>query len=216
MTPISAETLLAALHWRYAVKKFDPAKKIPAEIWSALEQALVLTPSSIGLQPWKFVVVTDAAVKAELKLASYHQPQAADCSHFVAFAVHKDLGATHVDKHVARMIELRGVAPETLVKFRQKAVENLDRSRAAGELDTWQTHQIYIALGNFLTAAAVLGVDTCAMEGIEPAKFDAILGLVGTDYTTVIACAAGYRLAEDKYATTKKVRFPADMVIKRL
>lgn len=216
MTPISAETLLAALHWRYAVKKFDPAKKIPAPTWAALEHALVLTPSSIGLQPWKFVVVTDPVVKAELKLASYHQPKAADCSHFVAMAVHKNLGATHVDKHVARMIEVRGVAPETLVKFQQKAVENLDRARTAGTLDTWQTHQVYIALGNFITAAALLGVDTCAMEGIEPAKFDKILGLEGTDYTTVIACAAGYRLAEDKYATTKKVRFPADAVIKRI
>ncbi len=216
MTPISPESLVAALNWRYAVKKFDPSRQVPAETWQALEQALVLTPSSIGLQPWKFVVVTDATVKAQLKLASYHQAQAADCSHFVAFAVHRDVGAPHVDKHVARMIEVRGVEPESLAKFRQKAVENLDRSRAAGELATWQTHQIYIALGNFMTAAAVLGVDTCPMEGIEPGKFDEILGLKDTDYRTVVACAAGYRLAEDKYAATKKVRFPAGDVIKRM
>lgn len=216
MTPISPQALLEALNWRYAVKKFDPAQKIPADTWAALEQALILTPSSIGLQPWKFVVVTDPAVKAELKLASYHQPQTGDCSHFVVFAVHRDLGATHVDKHVARMIEVRGVAPETLVKFRDRAVESLDRARTKGDLDTWQAHQIYIALGNFMTAAALLGVDTCPMEGIEESKFDAILGLEETPYRTVVACAAGYRLAEDKYATTKKVRFTPDVVIKRV
>ena len=82
-----------------------------------------------------------------------------------------------------------------------------------GRLDVWQTHQIYIALGSFMTAAAVLAVDTCPMEGIEPEKFDAILGLSGTDYGTVVACAAGYRSEDDKYASKKKVRFKREDVI---
>ncbi|MBP6507401.1 MAG: NAD(P)H-dependent oxidoreductase [Opitutaceae bacterium] len=216
MHPISTETLLTALHWRYAVKKFDPAKKVPAETWQALEQALVLTPSSIGLQPWKFIIVSDQAMKERLKSAAYQQAQAADCSQLVVFAVHCDLGASHVEKHVARMAEVRGMAPESLAKFAQRAAENLDQARAEGRLDIWQTHQIYIALGNFMTAAALVGIDTCPMEGIEPAKFDEILGLKDTAYTTVVACAAGYRLTEDKYAATKKVRFPAEAVITRI
>ncbi len=216
MTPIAPAQLTAALHWRYAVKKFDPAKRIPAEIWSALEAALVLTPSSIGLQPWRFIVVTDPAVKARLAPAAWNQPQVADCSHFVVFAVHRDLGAAHVQRHIDRMVQVRGVAPETLVKFRAMVMRNLDEARAQGRLDTWQSHQIYIALGNFMTAAALLGVDTCPMEGIEPAKFDEILGLRDTPYATVVACAAGYRLPDDKYATAKKVRFPAEEVIVRV
>lgn len=216
MTPIAPAQLTAALHWRYAVKKFDPAKRIPAEIWSALEAALVLTPSSIGLQPWRFIVVTGPAVKARLAPAAWNQPQVADCSHFVVFAVHRDLGAAHVQRHIDRMVQVRGVAPETLVKFRAMVMRNLDEARAQGRLDTWQSHQIYIALGNFMTAAALLGVDTCAMEGIEPAKFDEILGLRDTPYATVVACAAGYRLSDDKYATAKKVRFPAEEVIVRV
>lgn len=216
MNPVPPEQLLAALHWRYAVKKFDAARKIPAELWTALEEALVLTASSVGLQPWKFIVVTDPAVKARLMPAAWNQPQVADCSHFLVLAVHRDIGAAHVEKHVARMVELRGVAPESLVKFRAMVMRNLDEARAAGRLDGWQTHQIYIALGNFLTSAALLGVDTCPMEGIEPEKFDEILGLRGTPYATVVACAAGYRLPEDKYATAKKVRFPAEEVIVRV
>ncbi len=216
MQPIAPATLLDALLWRYATQKFDPAKKIPAETWAALESALVLTPSSIGLQPWKFFVVTDPAVKIQLGSAAWNQRQPVDCSHFVVFTVRRDLGADHVERHVQRMIEVRGVTADSLGKFRQMAVGNLDQARAKGELDTWQAHQIYIALGNFMTAAAVLGVDTCPMEGISAAKFDEILGLAGTGYATQVACAAGYRVATDPAAERKKVRFKAEDVIGRI
>lgn len=216
MHPASPSTLLAALHWRYATQKFDPAKKIPDDTWTALEHTLVLTPSSIGLQPWKFVIVTDPAVKTQLSAASWHQRQPADCSHFVVFAVRKDLDADHVDRHVARMVEVQGVAHESLTKFRQMTMGNLEKARAKGELDTWQTHQIYIALGNFMTAAAVIGVDTCPMEGISQTRFDEILGLAGTGYFTVVGCAAGYRAGDDKRAAAKKVRFKPDDVIVRI
>ncbi len=214
--PISPAQLVHALNWRYATQKFDPARPIPPETWDALEQSLVLAPSSIGLQPWKFLVVTDATVKTQLVAASYRQAKAAECSHFVVFAVKRDLGPDHVDRHIQRMIEVRGVAPESLVKFRAMTMGNLDKARAAGTLDTWQAHQIYIALGQFMAAAAVLGVDTCPMEGIEPAKYDELLGLAGTDYGTVVACAAGYRLPDDKYAVAKKVRFRTEDVVVRI
>lgn len=213
--PIPAQQLVDALNWRYATKKFDPARKIPEADWQALEQSLVLSPSSIGLQPWKFFVVTDSAVKAQLVTASYRQVQAADCSHFVVFTVRRDIDAAHVDRHIARMMEVRGVSAESLAKFRTMTLGNLERARELGTLDTWQTHQIYIALGQFMASAALLGIDTCPMEGIEPEKYDDILGLLGGDYATVVACAAGYRLPEDKYATTKKVRFkPEDVVVR--
>jgi nitroreductase len=210
------DQLVAALQWRYATQKFDPAKKIPATDWHAFEQALVLAPSSIGLQPWKFLVVTDPAVKTQLQAASYRQPQPADCSHFVVFAVRRNLDAEHVERHIRRVMEVRGVAEESLAKFRAMTLRNLERARAAGTLDAWQEHQTYIALGKFLAAAAVLGIDTCPMEGIETAKFDEVLGLTGSGYGTVVACAAGYRHADDKYATMPKVRFKSDEVIVRI
>jgi nitroreductase len=215
MNPIPRETLLQQLNWRYATKKFDPTKKIPAEDWAALEQALVLTPSSAGLQPWKFFVVTDPGMKARLRPAAHHQAQTVDCSHFVVFTVRKDLGHEHVGRHVERMAEVRGITQESLAKFHQMVTGNLERARSEARLDTWQRHQIYIALGNFMTSAALLAIDTCPMEGIEPVLMDEVLGLKETGYTTVVACAAGYRAADDMYATAKKVRFrPEDVIVR--
>jgi nitroreductase len=214
--PISPLQLLEALNWRYATKKFDPAKRIPDDVWQALEQSLVLSPSSIGLQPWKFFVVTDPAVKLQLQAASYRQAQIVDCSHVVALAVRRGIDGEHVDRHIARMVEVTGATVEGLAKFRAMTMRNLDKAREAGTLDAWQEHQVYIALGVFLAGAAVLGVDTCPMEGIEPAKYDEILGLAGSDYATAVACAAGYRLPDDKYAAAKKVRFRTDDVVVRL
>ena len=216
MKPVSNETMLGQLNWRYATKKFDPTKIIADADWAALEQALVLAPSSIGLQPWKFLVVTDADTKSRLVPASWGQKQAEACSHFVVFAVRRDLGVDHVDRHVGRMVEVLGVTPESLVKFKAMMMGNLDKARDEGRLDTWQEHQIYIALGQFMACAAMLGIDTCPMEGIEPAKFDELLGLAGTDYATVVACAAGYRAADDKNATRKKVRFKTEDVVVRI
>jgi nitroreductase len=215
MNPIPPAQLVDALHWRYATQKFDPVRKIPEATWQALEEALVLTPSSIGLQPWKFIVVRDHALKVRLKPAAWSQSQVADCSHFVVFAVRKNLGAEHVDRHLERMIEVRGVTRDSLTKFGQMALKNLEQARAEGRLDMWQTHQVYIALGSFMTAAALLGIDTCPMEGFQPAQFDEILELNASGYASVVACAAGYRQPDDKYATTKKVRFKHDDVIVR-
>ncbi len=213
MNPVSNETLLEALNWRYATKQFDPAKRIDDSTWSALEQSLVLAPSSFGLQPWKFIVVTDPSVKKKLVPVSWEQTQPRDSSHFVVFAVRRDIGDEHLDRYMARTAEVRGVTVENMAGFRKVIKGSLDAARGKGTLDDWQIKQVYIALGQFMAAAAMLGVDTCPMEGIVPDKYDEILGLSSTGWATVVACAAGYRSADDKYATTPKVRFPADEVI---
>jgi nitroreductase len=213
---LTPDQLVSALNWRYATKKFDRAKKIADELWAALEQALILAPSSMGLQPWKFFVVTDQAVKDRLLTASYKQSQITDCSHLVVFTVHKNIGSAHVEKYLDRVASVKAVTRESLVGFGKMITGNLSSAAKEGRLDMWQTHQVYIALGQFMAAAALLGVDTCPMEGIENAKYDELLGLSGGDYTTVVACAAGYRTADDKYAAMKKVRFEAKDVIVRL
>jgi nitroreductase len=213
MKPITADTLLEALNWRYATKKFDPTKKIPADTWATLEQALVLAPSSFGLQPWKFIVVQDPATRQKLSAASYGQTQPVECSHYVVFTVRKNLGADHVDHYLDRMVEVRGGTKDALKGYRDVMLGSLEKARAGGYLDAWQTHQVYIALGLFMASAALLGVDACPMEGIEPPKYDEILGLAAQGCTALCAGAAGYRAADDKYATTKKVRFkPADVI----
>lgn len=213
MQPTPASTVLDALNWRYATKKFDASKKIPSATWAALEESLALAPSSMGLQPWKFIVVDDPALRAKLMEVSWKQAQITDASHLVVFALRKNLDAAHVDKHLARQIEVRGGTAESLDGYRKMMLGSLDGARSKGHLDNWQSRQVYIALGQFMTAAALLGIDTCPMEGLDPAKYDELLGLTGTDYTTLCACPAGYRAADDKYANLTKVRFKASDVV---
>jgi nitroreductase len=216
MPNVSESSLLVALNWRYATKKFDPSRRIPSTTWSTLEQALVLSPSSFGLQPWRFLVVDTPELRQRLVAASWGQTQPVDASHYVVFAVRQNLDEAHVDRYVARTAEVRGVKADSLAPFKKVMMGSLDGARAAGTLDGWQSRQLYIALGQFMAAAALIGVDTCPMEGLEPAAYDEILGLKGTGWTTVVACAAGYRASDDKYATTPKVRFPVSEVVSHL
>ncbi|MEN9840745.1 MAG: hypothetical protein RL376_545 [Verrucomicrobiota bacterium] len=216
MTPIDTTQLTAALDWRYATKKFDAAKKIPAATWAALEHALVVSPSSFGLQPWQFIVITDPAVKAKLLPLSWNQPQVTDCSHHVVFAMRKGVNEAYVDKFLARQVALRGGTIEALAPYRGMMTGFLSNITAAGQLDTWATKQVYIALGQFMAAAALLGVDACPMEGINPAAYDEVLGLKGTEFATVVACAVGYRAADDKYASAAKVRFPVPDLVRHV
>jgi nitroreductase len=213
MTPISDSRLIDALQWRYAVKKFDAGKKIPAATWATLEESLVLAPSSFGVQPWKFLVVDNPELRAKLVPASWGQTQVVDASHLVVFTLKQDVGEEHIDRYMARTAEVRGVTVESMEPFKKVILGSFAGARSKGFLDAWQSRQVYIALGQFMTAAALLGVDTCPMEGLEPAKYDEILGLKGTGFTTLFACPAGYRSADDKYATTPKVRFPPGEVI---
>lgn len=216
METLSPSALLAQLQWRYATKQFDPAKKIPAGVWSALEQALILTPSSFGLQPWKFIVVTDQAVKEQLVSASWRQTQPADCSHHVIFAAKNELTEADVDRFLTRQVEVRGGTVESLAGYRNVIVGFAGKGAREGWLKDWAIRQAYIAIGNLMTSAAILGVDTCPMEGIAADQYDKILGLEGTGYSTAVACAAGYRAATDKYADAPKVRFKAEELIQRI
>jgi nitroreductase len=215
MTPVSTHSVTEAFRWRYATKVFDASRKIPADTWAALEQALVLSPSSMGLQPWKFVVVQEPAMRERLSAASHGQRQPVDCSHFVVFCGRRGLDATDIDRHVARTAEVRGVTRESLKGFAEMLHGGTGRGREAGILDSWMAHQVYIALGGFIAAASLLGVDTCPMEGIEAPKFNEILGLTAMGYGALCACAAGYRSPDDKYARLAKVRFKAEDVIVR-
>src|SRR5262245_65461213 len=117
MTPAPSDTVLAQLRWRYATKKFDPLRRIPDDVCAVLVQALVLAPSSYGLQPWKFFVVTDANIKAELPAHSSGQSQPLDCSHMVALAIRADLGEGYVDRHLARIAVVRGQSGDSLSGF---------------------------------------------------------------------------------------------------
>lgn len=213
MKTIAPEELLTQLNWRYATKQFDAQRKISPQTWAALEESLVLTPSSFGLQPWKFLVVTDPAVREQLVPVSWGQRQVADASHLVVFAVKRNFGEADIDAYLNRIVTVRGATRDSLNGYRDMMVGNLVNNRDDAGRKNWATNQTYIALGNFLTSAALLGVDACPLEGIEPAKYDEILGLEKQGLTTVVAAAAGYRAVTDKYASAKKVRFQKSEVL---
>lgn len=216
MTILSPADLLEQLNWRYATKQFNPEKKIPAETWSALADALVLTPSSYGLQPWKFVVVSDAEIKETLKPLSWNQGQITECSHLVVFTIKKNLTAADVDRFIESTAQTRGDSIESLSGYRNMIVRDVVTGPRSFNVNEWATRQAYIALGNFMTCAAVLGIDTCPLEGIDPAGYDKVLTLQEDGYATVVACAAGYRSDEDKYAALAKVRYPKSEMIQNV
>jgi nitroreductase len=209
---VSNATLLAQLNWRYATKQFDPQRVIAVDDWKTLEQALLLAPSSFGLQPWKFLVVESPALRQQLVPHSWGQRQVVDASHLVVFAVKNELIPEDVDRLIQRTASLRGVPAESLEGYRQ-IVLGFIKDRPTRD---WSIRQVYIALGQFMTAAALLGIDTCPMEGIDPAKYDEVLGLAGGDYSTAVVCPAGYRAETDKYATLPKVRYAASELIEHL
>lgn len=216
MQPIAAETVLSALSWRYATKKFDPTRKISADQWATLEQALVMSPSSYGLQPWRFVVVDTPATREKLRGASWNQPQITDAARLVVFARRTTMTVQDVQKYIDRIVEVRGVPAAALDGFKNTMLGSVTTGVQGFDASAWAARQCYIALGIFLSSAAMMQIDACPMEGIETAKYDEILGLTSEGYAATVVATAGYRAADDTFATMKKVRFPLEQVIKHV
>ena len=210
---LEANQLLEALQWRYATKAFDASRQIDQTTWASLEQALVLTASSYGLQPWKFLVITDAAIRAELRPHSWNQSQITDCSHLVVLLKKRTINAADADRLIQATAAARGIEASALDGYRQMIQVDLIDGPRSQIIGQWAANQVYIALGNLLTSAALLGVDTCAIEGFSPADYDRILGLENSDYQSCVVCACGYRSGDDKYASLAKVRYAATDLI---
>jgi nitroreductase len=215
-TTIQRESLIQQLNWRYATKQFNPHLKISPEDWAALEEALILTPSSFGLQPWKFVVVDDPDTREKLVHVSHGQEKVASASQLVVFTIKKNLGEQHIEAHLKRVAEVRGISPELLDTLRGMMVVGLINGMDHAARKAWATNQTFIALGNFLTSAALLGIDACPIAGFEPEKYDEILNLDKQGLSAVVIATAGYRAETDKYATLKKVRFPKEEVLQHV
>jgi nitroreductase len=215
MQSISERAILDSLQWRYAVKAFDAGKKIPDATWSALEDALVLSPSSFGLQPWKFVVVKDAAVRAKLRPLSWNQSQITDASHLVVLCAKTTMTPADVDRYVDRIHSVRGGDKAALAGYRDMMLGSVNNPSGlpGGNVLTYTRSQTYIALGVFLSACAMLGVDACPMEGFDPKGYDEVLGVSKSGFMPVVVAAAGYRSSSDWLAGLKKVRYEKSDVI---
>ncbi|BCX48702.1 nitroreductase [Haloferula helveola] len=210
---MSPSDLTTALQWRYATKAFDASKSIPTETWDALLQSLLLAPSSFGLQPWQFIVVEDANTRAQLREVSWGQSQVSDADKLVVFTTRTDVTPDDTKRWVTRLAEVQGQDPADLEGF-GKVIDGFANNMTPEQRHAWNTRQTYIALGQFMTSAAVLGVDTCPLEGLDPKSYDRILGLEGTGYATSVGCAAGYRSPDDHSIERPKARFDISEVIR--
>lgn len=209
MTP---SELTTALNWRYATKAFDSNKSLTADAWQALLDSLVLAPSSFGLQPWKFIVISDPELRQRLRENSWGQSQVTDADKLVVFTSRTDMTPEDIQRWVDRLAEVQKQSPEELKGY-AGIVEGFCQRMSPEARHNWNVRQTYIALGQFMASAAAIGVDTCPLEGIDPSGYDHELGLAGSGYATCVACAVGYRSEDDKSATRPKARFIQSEVI---
>ena len=202
---ISSEQLISSLNWRYATKQFDK-KKLSKEQEKTLFGAISLTPTSYGIEPYEVFVVENPKVREQLRKVSWNQAQVTDASHLLVFAGKTTITEKDIDEFFARTAKTRGIDVATLDGYKKMILGDLvqgPRSKIIGE---WAKRQAYIALGNAMTSAALLGLDSCPMEGLDPVEYDKILDLPKKGYNTVVVLAVGFRSSEDKYAQLKKVR----------
>lgn len=204
------ESILQALHWRYAVKIFDSSKKLAEKDLHTILESGRLAPSSIGLEPWVFLLVENPDIRAKLREASYGQPKVTDASHLVVVAYRTDAPAVPGEL-IARASAQEKVAPESLVGLRQMAEGGVSRPNAV----EWLRRQTYIPLGMMIETAALLGVDAGPMEGFDNAKVDEILGLAGKNLASTYMIALGYR-GDDPAAARAKVRRPFEEVVQTI
>lgn len=212
---MSQETITNALNWRYATKKFDPARKVSDTNLKVLEESVRLAPTSFGLQPFRIVMVTDPAQRAELVAASWGQHQVQDASHLFVFATLTSLDEAYVDRFIDLTCRVRGISKEKLSGYTNMMKEFLQGLSEEG-LRHWASKQAYIAAGFLMETAALLQIDTCPMEGFDAKQYDGILGLGKRGLSTVLALPVGYRSAEDPLARAAKVRFPAEEMVIRI
>ena len=202
------------LTWRYATKRFDPTKKISQKDWHTLEESLRLSPSSFGLQPWKFLVINNPEVRKQLQPNSWNQSQVVEASHLVVIAAKKEVTHLDVDKFLTLISETRNVPVAALQDYGGMMKGFLDALAQEGSCEAWSTRQGYLALGMLLSTAALLKIDACPLEGINPVAYDEILNLNQSGYSTKVACALGYRSSDDATASYGKVRYPrAEMLL---
>lgn len=201
--------ILQKLNWRYATKKFDPTKKISDEDLGILKEVLRLTPSSYGLQPWKFLIIENPSLRAELKLHSWGQAQVTDASHLIVICTYIDMSTEFIDSHIKHTAEQRNIEADKLQGYGNFVKKKMDEL-TLDQKRIWNSKQAYIALGQFMLACAEMQIDATPMEGFEPEKYNEILGLTERGLQATLVCPIGYRSQEDTAQFNPKVRRPIE------
>jgi nitroreductase len=198
--------LIQKLQWRYAAKKMDPARPVPDEKVERILEAVRLTASSSGLQPYELIVVTNPELRAQIKPHAWGQQQITDCSHLLVFAAWDNYTVERINMMFDLVNEERGFVNEGWENYRQQILATYP-GRDAETNYQHAARQAYIGVGTALIAAAEEEVDSTPMEGFDPAKVDEILGLKARGLRSVVMIPLGYRAAEgDWLVNLKKVR----------
>lgn len=196
--------LLDALQWRYASKKMN-GQKVPDEKIGRILEAIRLAPSSMGLQPYTVLVISDEEVKKQILPIANNQQQVVDASHLLVFAAWDNITPEQVDDYIGLMAETRNVAEESLASFKAALLRLADRP--AEENFQWTARQSYIAFATAIAAAAEEQVDATPMEGFQNAALDELLGLKEKGLRSITLLPLGYRDTENDWlATSPKVR----------
>ncbi len=200
------------LKWRYATKKFDSSRKLSAEKINILKEAFNLTATSYGLQPLKLVVISNQDIKEKLMSFTYNQPQVRDASHVLVLCIEREIDASFIVDHFKRVEDIRQTSRNILEPYEQNLIATFS-DKEKEEVKVWMTNQLYLALGALLTVCAMEKIDSCAMEGFQPEKYDTFLELDKRGLKSVIVLPVGYRDTSDFFSNLKKVRRGVDELV---
>jgi nitroreductase len=198
-------TFLENQNWRYATKKFDSTKKISTEDFNTLKEAIRLSSSSFGMQPYKIIIVENPEVRAQLQPAAWGQSQIVDASHLLVFANITNFGNDDIDSVLNVFTSERGL-PENALDGYGGFIKSKIATLPEEVKNVWTAKQTYLALGNLLNAAAELKIDVTPMEGFDPSAVNKILGLEKLGLNASLLATIGYRHEEDETQHYKKVR----------
>ncbi len=198
-------TFIENQNWRYATKKFDSTKKISNEDLNTLKEAIRLSSSSYGLQPYKVIIVENPELRAQIQPAAWGQSQIVDASHLIIFANRTTINDTEIDAFFDKISKTREIPLEALSGY-QDFMKGKINDLSEDAQNIWNSKQTYLALGNLLNAAAELKIDVTPMEGFVPAQVNEILGLNELGLNASLIATVGYRHEEDATQHQKKVR----------
>lgn len=192
---------MKAMQFRHACKLFDETKTITDQDITTIMEAGRLSPSSFGIEPWKFLVITNQALKEKLKPLCWDQVQVTSCSHLVIIlAAIED--AKVESGTVKKRFERWGLPEETLEFYMGTYATHLSHTLSSDEnILAWTARQTYIAAANMMTAAAYLGIDSCPIEGYEKEKVEEALGIDTTKYQLSLVLPFGYRVNDQRTKT---------------
>jgi nitroreductase len=191
--------------WRYATKKFDASKKISVSDFEILKEAIRLSSSSYGLQPYQVIIVENSELRKKIQPVAWGQSQIVDASHLFVFANIINFGEEGIDAYLNNMIRTRGLSAEAVSGyggFMKSKIVPLPQE----DKNAWTSKQTYLALANLMNAAAELKIDVTPMEGFEPEKVNEILGLNQIGLNATLLAPVGYRHEEDATQFYAKVR----------